>query len=168
MNTPKTLQQLRMWANVSKAEVAKQMELSLATYRNYEQANYIPPKYLPTLCAYYGIDVSDIDRTRKPRHTYDGRMTKMLPFDLAAFRNEFGFTKSIIMQEVGVSRHIYDNVERTNATPPEFYDDFVSFFQRHGQQRPTVESLQEQLNKLLAHCATLEQRIEQLERNQNA
>lgn len=160
MSTPKTLQQLRMWANVSKAEVAKQMGISLATYRNYEQANYIPPKYLPVLCAYYGIDVSDIDRTRRPRHMYDGRLTKALPFDLAAFRNEFGFTKSIIMQEVGVSRHIYDNAERTNATAPEFYDDFVSFFQRHGQQRPTVESLQEQLNKLLAHCATLEQRIE--------
>jgi hypothetical protein len=156
-----------MWANVSKAEVAKQMELSPATYRNYEQANYIPPKYLPTLCAYYGIDVSDIDRTRKPRHTYDGRMTKMLPFDLAAFRNEFGFTKSIIMQEVGVSRHIYDNVERTNATPPEFYDDFVSFFQRHGQQRPTVESLQAQIDTLVARCAALEQRIEQLERKQH-
>ena len=143
------------------------MELSPATYRNYEQANYIPPKYLPTLCAYYGIDVSDIDRTRKPRHTYDGRMTKMLPFDLAAFRNEFGFTKSIIMQEVGVSRHIYDNVERTNATPPEFYDDFVSFFQRHGQQRPTVESLQAQIDTLVARCAALEQRIEQLERKQH-
>lgn len=164
MSTPKTLQQLRMWANVSKAEVAKQMGISLATYRNYEQANYIPPKYLPTLCAYFGIDVSDIDRTRKPRHMYDGRLTKALPFDLAAFRNEFGFTKSIIMQEVGVSRHIYDNAERTNATAPEFYDDFVSFFQRHGQQRPTVESLQAQIDKLISHCDALEQRIQQLER----
>lgn len=154
-----------MWANVSKAEVAKQMELSLATYRNYEQANYIPPKYLPVLCAYYGIDVSDIDRTRRPRHMYDGRLTKALPFDLAAFRNEFGFTKSIIMQEVGISRHIYDNAERTNATAPEFYDDFVSFFQRHGQQRPTVESLQAQIDKLISHCDALEQRIQQLERN---
>ena len=153
-----------MWANVSKAEVAKQMGISLATYRNYEQANYIPPKYLPTLCAYFGIDVSDIDRTRKPRHMYDGRLTKALPFDLAAFRNEFGFTKSIIMQEVGVSRHIYDNAERTNATAPEFYDDFVSFFQRHGQQRPTVESLQAQIDKLISHCDAFEQRIQQLER----
>ena len=166
MSTPKTLQQLRMWANVSKAEVAKQMGISLATYRNYEQANYIPPKYLPTLCTYYGISVSDIDRTRKPRHMYDGRLTKALPFDLAAFRNEFGFTKSIIMQEVGVSRHIYDNAERTNATAPEFYDDFVSFFQRHGQQRPTVEALQAQIDKLISHCDALEQRIQQLERKQ--
>lgn len=166
MSTPKTLQQLRMWANVSKAEVAKQMGISLATYRNYEQANYIPPKYLPTLCAYFGINVSDIDRTRKPRHMYDGRLTKALPFDLAAFRNEFGFTKSIIMQEVGVSRHIYDNAERTNATAPEYYDDFVSFFQRHGQQRPTVESLQAQIDKLISHCDALEQRIQQLERKQ--
>lgn len=156
-----------MWANVSKAEVAKQMELSLATYRNYEQANYIPPKYLPVLCAYYGIDVSDIDRTRRPRHMYDGRLTKALPFDLAAFRNEFGFTKSIIMQEVGISRHIYDNAERTNATAPEFYDDFVSFFKRHGQQRPTVESLQAQIDTLVARCVALEQRIEQLERKQH-
>lgn len=155
-----------MWANVSKAEVAKQMGISLATYRNYEQANYIPPKYLPTLCAYFGINVSDIDRTRKPRHMYDGRLTKALPFDLAAFRNEFGFTKSIIMQEVGVSRHIYDNAERTNATAPEFYDDFVSFFQRHGQQRPTVESLQAQIDRLISHCDALEQRIQQLERKQ--
>ena len=164
MTEPKTLQQLRMWANVSKAEAAKQMGLSIATYRNYEQANYIPPKYISKLCAFYNINLTDIDRTRKPRNMYNGRLAKMLPFDLAAFRNEFGFTKSIIMQETGVSRHIYDVIERTNTTAPEYYDDFVTFFERYGQQRPSVETLQAQIDKLVARCETLEKRIDYLER----
>ena len=157
-----TLQELRMRKNVSKEDVATVMGLSMSTYRNYEGANYIPYKYLPALCRYFGVATQDINTKRQQRRLYNGKLTKPLPFDLASLRVEFHYTKSTIMQEVGVSRYIYDNAERTNSVPPQYYEDFMLFYHKHGRQRPTVELLQAQIDKLTMHVQLLEKEINQL------
>lgn len=152
-----TLQELRMRKNVSKEDVATVMGLSMSTYRNYEGANYIPYKYLPALCRYFGVATQDINTKRQQRRLYNGKLTKPLPFDLASLRSEFNYTKSTIMDEVGIGRWVYNNVEQTNATPPEFYDAFVRFYERHGKPISTIETLQNQVDALTKRVQALEQ-----------
>ena len=151
-----TLQELRMRKNVSKEEVSTVMGISMSSYRNYEGANYIPYKYLQVLCNYFGVTTSEINMKRQSRGLYNGKLTKPLPFDLASLRATFNYTKSTIMDEVGIGRWVYDNVEQTNATPPEFYDAFIQFYEKHGKPISTLESLQAQIDALTTRIYELE------------
>ena len=157
-----TLQEIRMKMNATRAEIAMRLGITVATYQKYERENYLPVKYRWLLCNYANIRPEQLSTERQPHRMYNGQLTKPLPFDLASLRVEFHYTKSTIMQEVGVSRYIYDNAERTNSVPPQYYEDFMLFYHKHGRQRPTVELLRAQIDKLTMHVQSLEKEIHQL------